>query len=73
MGKRLLGGGIPDLRYMPAPIHGDWNDIVIEGARKIQGMPSFKKAGMTPEDSDAIHAYVIDQAWKAYEQERRAD
>jgi hypothetical protein len=25
---------------------------------------------MTVEDADAIHAYVIDQAWKAYNKEQ---
>ena len=60
-------GAIPDLRYIPASVHEEWQGVVLGGNRRIQGMPDFVKAGMTPEDSEAIHAYVIEQSWKAYE------
>jgi hypothetical protein len=26
---------------------------------------------MTPRDADAVHAYVIDESWKAYNQEHK--
>jgi len=31
---------------------------------------AFPKAHMTVAEADAVHAYVIDQAWKAYKGER---
>jgi len=33
---------------------------------------AFPKARMTVADADAVHAYVIDQAWKAYRAEQEA-
>jgi quinohemoprotein ethanol dehydrogenase len=68
------GGAIPDLRYAPAETHRLWHSIVLEGSHRKNGMPGFgDPAGfplvegkMTAQDADAIHAYVIDLAWKAY-------
>ena len=65
--ERILGGAIPDLRYMPAAVHEEWQGIVLGGSRRLLGMPNFLEEGMTAEDSEAIHAYVIDAAWQAYE------
>ncbi len=72
------GGAIPDLRYAPAETHRLWHAIVLNGSHSRNGMPGFgKPAGfplletsMTAEEADAIHAYVIDLAWKAYNAER---
>ena len=33
---------------------------------------AFPNLKMTVEDADAIHAYVIDQAWKTYNKEESA-
>ncbi len=33
---------------------------------------AFPNLKMTKDDADAIHAYVIDQAWKAYNKEQAA-
>jgi quinohemoprotein ethanol dehydrogenase len=71
-------GAVPDLRYMPADAHRDWYVVVLGGSHWDQGMPgfadppkfAFPKARMTPQDADAIHAYVIDQSWKAYKGEQ---
>lgn len=68
------GGAIPDLRYAPAETHRLWHSIVLDGSHRRNGMPGFGgPAGfplvvskMTPQEADAIHAYVIDLAWKAY-------
>ena len=65
---RVLGGGLPDLRYMPTAVHAEWQGIVLGGSRLVQGMPAFQDSGMSAEDSKAIHAYVIEQSWKHYEQ-----
>lgn len=70
----VLGGAIPDLRYMPADVHKDWYAIVLGGSHWDKGMPgfadppkfAFPHAKMTVQDADAIHAYVIAQSWKAY-------
>jgi quinohemoprotein ethanol dehydrogenase len=58
------GGMTPDLRYMSAETHKAFNDIVLYGARAKDGMAPFADM-LKPEDSDAIHAYLIDRAWAA--------
>ena len=35
----------------------------------MQGMPRYE---ITIEDSEALHAYVIDEAWRAYEKSQAA-
>ena len=67
MGSRALGGGLPDLRYMPTSAHEDWEPVVLEGTRAAAGMPGFAAAGMSADDSRALQAYVLDRAWAAYE------
>ncbi len=69
IGERRLGGALPDLRYMPEHVHEEWQGIVLGGNRSRQGMPSFREK-LSAEDSEAIHAYVIEQAWKVYESSR---
>ena len=61
-----LHGALPDLRYMSAETHAQWQAIVLGGSRKHLGMPAFHDA-MSVEDSEAIYAFVVDQAWKLYE------
>ncbi len=68
VGSRALGGALPDLRYMPRSAHEEWDPVVLEGTRAAAGMPGFAAAGMSPEDSRALQAYVVDRAWAAYEQ-----
>jgi len=75
----VLDGAIPDLRYMPADVHKDWYGIVLGGSHWDKGMPgfadppkfAFPHLKMTVQDADAIHAYVISQAWKAYKGEKQ--
>src|SRR6266404_4803278 len=77
-GAWVLNGAIPDLRYVPPDVHRDWYGIVLAGTHWDKGMPgfadppkfAFPNLKMTVEDADAIHAYVIDQAWKAYNTEQ---
>ena len=54
---QMARGGIKDLRMMSADTHTHFQDIVIGGARKAQGMASFADV-LTKEDADAIHAYL---------------
>jgi quinohemoprotein ethanol dehydrogenase len=73
-GAWTLDGAVPDLRYMPPDAHRDWYEIVLGGSHWDKGMPgfadppkfAFPNARMTVQDADAIHAYVIDESWKAY-------
>jgi PQQ-dependent dehydrogenase (methanol/ethanol family) len=76
-GRWAVNGGIPDLRYMPPEAHRDWYAIVLGGSHRQQGMMPFgtsstqlRVTGLTPAEADAIHAYVIDRAQAAYEQQR---
>jgi quinohemoprotein ethanol dehydrogenase len=72
------GGAIPDLRYAPPDTHRRWHAVVLDGSHHMNGMPGFGDptgfplvvTKMTPEEADAIHAYVIDLSWKAYNAEQ---
>src|SRR2546423_1647238 len=75
----VLDGPVPDLRYMPPEAHRDWYAVVLAGSHWDKGMPgfadppkcAFPNAKMTVQDADAIHAYVIEQSWKAYRGEQQ--
>jgi quinohemoprotein ethanol dehydrogenase len=79
-GAWVEDGAVPDLRYAPPEVHKDWYGIVLGGSHWSKGMPgladppkfAFPKAHMTVAEADAVHAYVIDQAWKAYKAEHDA-
>jgi quinohemoprotein ethanol dehydrogenase len=78
-GAWVLDGAVPDLRYAPPDVHRDWYAIVLGGSHWEQGMPgfanppkfAFPNEKMTVADADALHAYVIDGAWKAYQGEQQ--
>jgi len=61
----LLGissGVLPDLRWSTYTASADaWNNVVMNGALASNGMVSFSDV-LTPEDSEAIRAYVVTQA-----------
>ena len=59
------GGVLPDLRYASEETHQTWDAIVLGGSRRDKGMPAFGGI-FTKEHSDAVHAFVIDQAHRAY-------
>jgi quinohemoprotein ethanol dehydrogenase len=65
------GGSFRDLRYIPAAIHAQWNEIVLGGELQALGMPSFKDA-MSESDAQAIHAFVISKAQALYESSHKA-
>jgi quinohemoprotein ethanol dehydrogenase len=79
-GAWIENGVIPDLRYMPAQAHKDWNATVLGGTHWEKGMPGFSdppkfafpNMKMTVQDAAAIHAYVIDGAWKLYRGEQNS-
>ena len=76
-GAWVLDGVVPDLRYAPPDVHKDWYAVVLGGSHWDKGMPgfadppkfAFPNEKMTVKEADAIHAYVIEQAWKAYKAE----
>jgi quinohemoprotein ethanol dehydrogenase len=61
----VSGGVVPDLRWSALSANEQaWDLVVREGALEKQGMVSF--AGhLSKEDTDAIRAYVVQQAWLA--------
>jgi hypothetical protein len=68
-----VDGAVPDLKYAPREVRQQWDAIVLGGSHREQGMMAFGLeqhypdiTPLTPEQSTAIHAYVIDEAWKAY-------
>ncbi len=73
-GAWVLNGAVPDLRYAPPEVHQQWQAIVLAGTHWDKGMPgfadppkfAFPHMKMTGKEAEAIHAYVISQAWKAY-------
>ncbi|HUO16467.1 MAG TPA: PQQ-binding-like beta-propeller repeat protein [Verrucomicrobiae bacterium] len=79
-GAWVENGAIPDLRYAPPYVHAQWYSIVLAGTHWDKGMPGFANPPkfafphlrMTTKQADAIHAYVIDGAWRAYNGEHEA-
>ena len=61
----LSRGMFPDLRYSPAiNAQSAFAQVVIDGVRAQNGMVSFARA-MTPEDVEAVRAYVVSRATEA--------
>jgi len=78
-GAWTVDGAVPDLRYAPSDVHRDWHAIVLTGTHRAQGMLAFgvdqhfpEVAKLSAREADAIHAYVIDAAWKAYNAQQRS-
>jgi quinohemoprotein ethanol dehydrogenase len=60
-GQEARGGGEKDLRALTPELHAQFKDIVLGGARKEKGMPSFADA-LSAEDVEAVHGYIISRA-----------
>jgi quinohemoprotein ethanol dehydrogenase len=56
-------GNLPDLRRLEPATHALFNSIVLGGAYVVKGMGRFDDV-LSPPDAEAIHAYLIDQAWQ---------
>jgi quinohemoprotein ethanol dehydrogenase len=56
-------GLLPDLRRTPAALSPAFFEIVLQGADQANGMGRFDDV-LTSKDAEAIHAYLIDQAWQ---------
>lgn len=60
-GASAISSGVaPDLRRMNTETHKIFNDIVLNGLYKDNGMIGFSK-WVTEEDAVAIHAYIIER------------
>lgn len=75
-GAWTVNGAVPDLRYAPPEVHDRWDGIVFAGTHKAEGMMPFgvdqhfpDLTALTVDQSHAIHAYVIQQSWKAYDEQ----
>lgn len=58
----ISSGVLPDLRW--SPVTGDraqWREVVLEGRLSGNGMVSFATQ-LTPDEAEAIRAYVLDRA-----------
>ena len=60
-GEAISGGSVPDLRYLDRETHEMFEEIVLGGARREFGMPSFAD-DLTSGQVRLIHAYVLDRA-----------
>jgi quinohemoprotein ethanol dehydrogenase len=77
-GQWQLNGTIPDLRYMPADVHDQFLAIVLGGTHRANGMPGFGDGAgfpltttkMSVAEALALHAYLIDLQWKAFQSDR---
>jgi quinohemoprotein ethanol dehydrogenase len=58
----------PDLRRMQPEVHAAWDDIVLKGQRVPLGMPRWDDL-LTPQESAAIHAWLIAQQAKTRREE----
>lgn len=63
------GAGIPDLRRMDTLAHKEFNNIVLKGSRVDKGMGNFSDL-LSVEQAEAVHKYLVELAWKAYEDAR---
>ena len=62
-------GVLPDLRRLTAAKHELFYDIVLNGVLSGAGMARWDDVLSRP-DAEAIHAFIVDEAWKAYGAQR---
>jgi quinohemoprotein ethanol dehydrogenase len=67
----MPGSLAPDLRRMSPETHDAFKQIVLGGALRNAGMPPWDDV-LTPEDADAIHAFLISISWDAYNKQQAA-
>ena len=61
-----LGRGVlPDLRRLTPAKHEVFYEIVLNGLLRANGMARWDDV-LSRKDAEAIHAYIVDEAWKAY-------
>ncbi len=57
---------------MPPEVHSTFKDILLGGAFAPKGMESFEDI-LNDKDVENIHAYLIEQSWQAYRQQKASD
>ena len=62
-------GLLPDLRRITQPTNRFFYDIVLKGMYASQGMARWDDV-LSREDAEAIHAYILDEAWTAFSQQK---
>ena len=60
---------VPDLRRTNAARHDLFPKVVHDGLLRGLGMPSFDHP--SDDEVNAIQAYVVNQAWKNYDEQER--
>src|SRR5262249_4543089 len=58
-------------RKLAPEFHNAFKDVVLGGTLALGGMESFSDL-LTEADVDAIHAYLIDQAWQGYNEQEKS-
>jgi mono/diheme cytochrome c family protein len=66
------GGVLPVLRYASHDTFAAWDAIVLAGLLRDKGMPAFGGI-FSKEDSDAVLAFVIDEARRAYARQSQGE
>jgi quinohemoprotein ethanol dehydrogenase len=61
----------PDLRRIDPSLHAIFKDIVLRGAVAPTGMERFDDL-LSEADVEDIHAYIIDESWKAYRAQEKS-
>jgi quinohemoprotein ethanol dehydrogenase len=61
-------GLLPDLRRLAPETHRLFYEIVLNGAFQTKGMARWDDV-LARRDAEAIHAYLVDQAWQAFRPE----
>ena len=59
-GVNAVAGSLPDLRYLSAAVHAQFESIVLGGSLEAQGMPGFGDL-LNAEQVKAIQQYVLSQ------------
>jgi len=62
-------GVLPDLRRLTPVKHGMFYDIVLNGTLAGAGMGRWDDV-LSRQDAEAIHAFIVNEAWKAYESQQ---
>ncbi len=64
-GPSVSGSFLPDLKKSQMLLTADnWKSVVIDGAKKANGMASFARF-MSPKDAEDVRAYVLSEARKS--------
>ena len=64
-GPSVSGAFLPDLKNTQMLLTADnWKSVVIDGAKKANGMASFARF-MSPKDAEDVRAYVLNEARKS--------